>query len=108
MDVIQEVEMGSERHLELEDENRDRAEAEQPVSKKSKQGFVPPPLRILDHVKINVIAPETPMSTIKGLLRSSKSDLSFSKRELRKAEELLSQALKEIHHKLRLLKSYRC
>lgn len=100
MDVIQE--MGSERHLELEDENRDR------VSKKSKQGFVPPPLKILDHVKINVIAPETPMSTIKGLLRSSKSDLSFSKRELRKAEEQLSQALKEIHHKLRLLKSYRC
>ncbi|KAF7803013.1 phosphate transporter PHO1-like protein 9 [Senna tora] len=93
MDVIQEVEMS--------------AAEEQPASRTSTQGFVAPSLRILDHVKINVTAPETPVSTLKGILNmSSKYDLSFSKKELRKAEEQLSKALKEFYNKLRLLKCY--
>ncbi|KAK7295400.1 hypothetical protein RJT34_18307 [Clitoria ternatea] len=75
-------------------------------SENYEEGFRPASLEILDHVKINMNTPETPLSTIKGLLLSSKSDQSFSKKELRKAEEQISIALKEFYHKLRLLKSY--
>ncbi|WCJ25701.1 EXS (ERD1/XPR1/SYG1) family protein [Euphorbia peplus] len=62
-------------------------------------------LRVLDHVRINV-EPETPVSTIKKIILSSKSDLNFSKEELRKAEGLITQAFIQFHHKLRLIKSY--
>ncbi|CAK8540645.1 unnamed protein product [Lathyrus sativus] len=102
MDVIQEVEMSNE--SQLKDEDRDYVV--QTISKSSIQGFRPASLEILDHVKINMNTPETPVSTIKGLLISSKTDQAFNKKELKKADLLLSKALKEFYHKLRLLKKY--
>lgn len=105
MDVIHEVEMSNESHS--NDGNGNYGEQTNSISKTSIEGFRPASLEILDHVKINVTTPETPVSTIKGLLLSSKSDHQFSKKELRKAEEQLGTALKEFYHKLRLLKSYR-
>lgn len=97
MDVIHEVEMSNGRHLENGSGNYED----------SVDGFKPASLEILDHVKINMNTPETPISTIKGLLSNSQSNQSFSKKELKKAEEQISIALKEFYHKLRLLKSYR-
>ncbi|XP_020220031.1 phosphate transporter PHO1 homolog 9 [Cajanus cajan] len=97
MDVIHEVEMSDGRHLEDRKGNHE---------KQTMEGFRPASLEILDHVKINMNTPETPISTIKGLLSSPNSEQSFSKRDLRKAEEQISIALKEFYHKLRLLKSY--
>lgn len=101
--MIQEVEMSSERNVEDENGNR----AERTGSKILIKGFIPPSLKVLDHVKINMVEPETPVSTLKGLLTSSTQGLSFSKHELRKAEEQLSKAFKEFYNKLRLLKCYR-
>ncbi|KAJ8628557.1 hypothetical protein MRB53_021880 [Persea americana] len=50
---------------------------------------------------------ETPRSTIKAMLMDSKfKELSFSKEELRKAEEQLKRAFAEFYQKLRLQKSY--
>lgn len=95
MEVIQEVEMISEEQL--EGENRKSA-----INSGS---FRPAPLEVLDHVKINV-EPETPISTVKGILMSSNSDLSFSKAELKKAEERMTKAFVEFYQRLRLLKSY--
>lgn len=97
MDAIQEVEMiGKEQ---LEGECRENA-----GSAVNSQAFRPAPVEILDHVKINV-GLETPISAVKGLLSSS-SDFSFSKAELRKAEERMTLAFMEFYQKLRLLKSY--
>jgi hypothetical protein len=104
MDVIPEVEMSNESNLNDEDGN-DVAQTNSKTS--SIEGFRPAPLEILNHVKINVTTPETPVSTIKGLLISSKSDQLFNKKELRKADGRLSIALKEFYQKLRLLKRYR-
>ncbi|KAI5432122.1 hypothetical protein KIW84_036028 [Lathyrus oleraceus] len=101
MDVIHEVEMSNDSHLE-----EDRNHVAKTNSKTSIEGFRPAPLEVLDHVKINVNPPETPVSTIKGLLSSSKSHHTFNKKELKKADEQLSTALKEFYHKLRLLKKY--
>ena len=61
-------------------------------------------LEVLDHVKIN-IEPETPISTLKIILTSS-SDLSFTKDELRKAQDLMTNAFVQFHKNLRVLKSY--
>ncbi|KAK6280059.1 hypothetical protein POUND7_020326 [Theobroma cacao] len=69
------------------------------------QGFRPAPLDVLDHVKINC-QPETPISTLKGVIKSSKLNLSFSRQELRKREEKITQAFVEFYRKLRLLKTY--
>lgn len=101
MDVIPEVEMSNEG--EMEDEERGSKESK--TSDQNIKGFKPPSLEILDHVKINV-TPETPVSTVKGILKSSKPDLSFSKKELRKAEEQMTEAFNEFYQKLRLIKSY--
>lgn len=65
----------------------------------------PDPFEILDHVKINITC-ETLMSTLRGILMSSTANLSFSKEELRKSEELMKKAFVEFYQKLRLLKSY--
>lgn len=94
MEVIQEVEMSSEGISEEENKEANHI-----------QGFRPASLDVLDHVKINV-EPETPISTLKGVIKSSKSDLSFSRKEVRKAEEKITQAFVEFYRKLRLLKSY--
>lgn len=91
MDVIQEV----------EDEQM-RAEK----NKIDPKGFRPAPVEVLNHVKINV-DPNTPVSTLRNVIGSSKLDPSFSKDELRKAEGKLQKAFMEFYQQLRLLKSYR-
>ncbi|GFP98201.1 phosphate transporter pho1 homolog 9 [Phtheirospermum japonicum] len=88
MDVIHEVEMSS-------------SEGQQARADK----FRPAPLEVLDHVKINV-DPDTPVSTLRSVIKSSKIDLSFSKIELRKAEDKLRLAFIQFYQELRLLKSY--
>ncbi|GLU11050.1 hypothetical protein SLE2022_278220 [Rubroshorea leprosula] len=105
MEVIQEVEMSSEGFS--EEETKGGSDIGDPESKKPDiDGFRPASLEILDHVKINV-EQESPVSTLKGVLKnSSRSDLSFSRQELKKAEELMTQAFSEFYQKLRLLKSY--
>lgn len=92
MEKIQEVEMSSEGSF----DGKRRADM---------KGFSPASLEVLDHVKLNV-EPETPLSTLKGVLMSSKSNRSFSRNELKKAEELMTRAFVEFYQKLRLLKSY--
>jgi hypothetical protein len=109
MDAIQEVEMSSEGRLgdEIQEDKVENA-GDQRNSNGRKveiRGIRPASLEILDHVKINV-TPETPVSTLKGILMSSNSNLSFSKRELRKAEEQMTRAFIEFNRKLLLLKSY--
>ncbi|KAK4749218.1 hypothetical protein SAY87_026667 [Trapa incisa] len=93
MDSIPEVETnGEDRHEGVEISGNSRV-------------FKPAPIEILDHVKINV-PPETPISTVKGLLMIPSSELSFTKAELRKAEERMTIAFVEFYQKLRFLKSY--
>lgn len=99
MDVIQEVEMSTEGTSVGEHVKSER-------NKKKSTSFRPASLEVLDHVKINV-EPDTPVSTLRNFIMSSKSDLSFSKEELKKAEEKLRQAFIEFYQQLRLLKSYR-
>lgn len=89
MDVIQETETSNEEEMKEIDDRH----------------FRPAPLDVLDHVKINVVV-ETPTATLRSVIKSSKSDLSFSKQELRTAEEKITQAFLEFYRKLRLLKSY--
>ncbi|XP_059670362.1 phosphate transporter PHO1 homolog 9-like [Cornus florida] len=109
MDAIQEVEMSSEGTLQAEKtpttepKSIDRETADK--EKTNIKGFRPVSLQVLDHVKIN-LAPETPVSTLKHVLMRSTSDLSFSKVELRKVEEQMTQAFIEFHGRLRLLKSF--
>ncbi|RVW30470.1 Phosphate transporter PHO1-like 9 [Vitis vinifera] len=109
MDAIQEVEMSSGANgANSEDERGRRNMAKSSKGREGKpdiEGFKPASLDILNHVKIN-IERETPISTLKGILTTSTSDLSFSKEELRKAEELITKAFVEFHKKLRVLKSY--
>ncbi|KAI7744195.1 hypothetical protein M8C21_020813 [Ambrosia artemisiifolia] len=62
-------------------------------------------LEILNHVKINV-AQESVLSAWKTIFDGTKSDLLFSKEELRTAYAKLKQAFVEFHRKLRILKSY--
>ncbi|KAK2655611.1 hypothetical protein Ddye_008663 [Dipteronia dyeriana] len=69
------------------------------------KSFRPASLDVLDHVKIK-IEPETPVSTLRGVLSGSISDITFSKSKLKKAEELMTQAFVVFYQKLRLLKSY--
>lgn len=111
MDSIQEVEMSCEVNSESDEgkkSNNERNSIDQKKDSEVKditQGFRPPSLQVLDHVKIN-IEPETPISTLKTLLLFLKSNNSFNKKELKKAEELMSEAFVEFYQKLRLLKSY--
>ena len=111
MDAIQEVEMGSEGISEdqMRTGGRESKSNHQRMRDKSNlnvaEGFAFPELEVLDHVRVNV-EPETPVSTLKNVFVSSKSDLSFSKEELKKAEDKIKQAFVQFHQKLRLLKSY--
>ncbi|XP_031254142.1 phosphate transporter PHO1 homolog 9-like [Pistacia vera] len=98
METIQEVEMSSEEQpAEGESGRHQQAKADM-------EGFRPPSLRVLDHVRINV-EPESPVSTLKGVLKTT-NDKRFSKRELKKAETLMTQAFIEFYNKLRLMKSF--
>ncbi|KAK8534010.1 hypothetical protein V6N13_028312 [Hibiscus sabdariffa] len=92
IDVIQEEEM-----------NTEGISGEE--MKKADGHFRQDPLNVLDHVKINVEL-ETPISILRSVIKSSKSDLLFGRQELRTAEEKISQAFVEFYRKLRLLKSY--
>ncbi|PNY10371.1 phosphate transporter PHO1-like protein [Trifolium pratense] len=108
MDVIPEIpeiEMSNESHF-IEEDGNNVAQTNSKTS--SIEGFRPaaPSEILLNHFKINVTTPETPVSTIKGLLKRSKSDPAFNKKELRKADGQLRTALKEFYQKLRLLKRY--
>ena len=112
MEVIQEVEMSSEVNSDDDDkkgsDNENSASSSQRKTngrKSNIEGFRPASLRVLDHVKINV-EPETPVSTVKKIILSSKSDLSYSKEDLRKAEQLMTRAFVTFYQKLRLMKSY--
>ncbi|CAL5325850.1 unnamed protein product [Camellia sinensis] len=126
MDVIQEAEMSTEGNIDDEVRPDNEPESSTNHSKAGVVGFRPPSLKVLNHVKINVtpetplstlpslkvlnhvkinVTPETPLSTLKTILMSSKSDLSFSKGELRKVEEQMRQAFIEFYQKLLLLKS---
>ncbi|XP_059655822.1 phosphate transporter PHO1 homolog 10-like [Cornus florida] len=68
--------------------------------------YKPAPLEILDHVKIKNTL-ESPISTIKGVLKDSKErDLSFKKEELRQVEERLKLVFIEFYQKIQLLKHY--
>ena len=70
------------------------------------KGTRPPPLQILDQVKLNNTV-ETPRSTIKGFLNPQSTELNFTRENLKRAEQKLKQAFVEFYHKLHLLKSYR-
>ena len=108
MNVIEEVEMSSQGHLEddIQEEKVEKATDHRETNgHKVFHNFRPASLKILNHVKISV-KPETPVSTLKGILMISKSNLSFSKKELRKAEERMTQAFIEFYKKLRTLKGY--
>ncbi|KDP41236.1 hypothetical protein JCGZ_15643 [Jatropha curcas] len=76
--------------------------------KKSKniRGSRPAPLEILNKVKINNTL-ETPRSTIKSVLQvPQKTELKFTRENLRKVEDQLKRAFVEFYQKLRLLKSF--
>ncbi|XP_022972826.1 phosphate transporter PHO1 homolog 3-like [Cucurbita maxima] len=71
-----------------------------------RKGVRPPPLEVLDRVKMNQPI-ETPRSTIKGFLKISKNtELQFSRDNLDKVEEQLKHAFSVFYQKLRLLKSF--
>ncbi|KAE8735828.1 Phosphate transporter PHO1-like protein 5 [Hibiscus syriacus] len=93
MDAIQEIEMSSDRI------------SKEGMKEAADREFRPAPVHVLDHVKINVEL-ETPIEILRSVIKCSKSDLSFSRQELRTAEEKISQAFIEFYRKLRLLKSY--
>ncbi|XAR71260.1 hypothetical protein NMG60_11028441 [Bertholletia excelsa] len=109
MDVIQEVEMSTEGNGLEEITSVNEPESQNSIKfgkvKAVVAEFRPPSLEVLKRVKINV-APDTPVSTLRSILVSSQSDLSFSKLELRKAEEQMRQAFIEFYRKLRFLKNY--
>ncbi|KAI7729775.1 hypothetical protein M8C21_017972 [Ambrosia artemisiifolia] len=62
-------------------------------------------LDVLNRVKLNPTT-DSPLSAVKSLFTSSKSDLQLNKNGLRDAKEKLKQAFIEFHEKLRYLKNY--
>ena len=85
----------------------DKKDEEDKSSRRKGVGVRPPPLEVLDLVKINNPI-ETPRSTIKGFLKfPQNSELQFSRDNLKKVEEQLKQAFSVFYQKLRLLKSFR-
>ncbi|XP_038889138.1 phosphate transporter PHO1 homolog 9-like isoform X2 [Benincasa hispida] len=102
-EVTQEVEMAEE--TSLEDAKSYRRKASKEIVQPTIQKLKPVSLELLPQVRINV-QPETPISTLKCMVMSSTSQLSYSKTELRKAEELMTRALIEFYQKLRFLKGY--
>ncbi|XP_019057105.1 PREDICTED: phosphate transporter PHO1 homolog 9-like [Tarenaya hassleriana] len=84
---------------------QEQGEEETSVDGNRNKGFKPAPLEMLDNVKIN-IKPETPLTMLKCMISSLTSKQTFSKSELRTAEELMSRAFVEFYQKLRCLKSY--
>ncbi|XP_022973312.1 phosphate transporter PHO1 homolog 3-like [Cucurbita maxima] len=84
----------------------DKKDEEDKSSRRKGVGVRPPPLEVLDLVKINNPI-ETPRSTIKGFIKfPQNSELQFSRDNLKKVEEQLKQAFSVFYQKLRLLKSF--
>lgn len=114
METIQEVEMSSEESSRggRKEQHKEESHGSKKISASSSKLFkgksLRPPkldLDILKHVKINV-SPETPVSTLKGIIKSSSSDTTLGREELRKSEEAMKMAFIEFYRRLRLLKSY--
>ncbi|KAK3026238.1 hypothetical protein RJ639_040523 [Escallonia herrerae] len=105
LDVIEEIEMRNEGNWEKGMKPAIESQSEGNKGKAKHVDFKRASLGVLNHVKLNV-APETPVLTLKSIVNSSKSNLSFSKEELKKVEEQLRHAFAEFYRKLRLLKHY--
>ncbi|XP_019195155.1 PREDICTED: phosphate transporter PHO1 homolog 3-like [Ipomoea nil] len=105
MDAIQEIEKSGEEvagTTTMADQKNTRNEEEKT---NNFTDFRPAPLHVLYDVRVNIL-PETPISTLKNILKASNSELKYNPAELRKAEERLRKAFMEFYGKLRLLKSY--
>nr|DAD31329.1 TPA_asm: hypothetical protein HUJ06_010180 [Nelumbo nucifera] len=111
MAVIQEIELKGEQRLEnlhvraTEEAQENNHKNIGGGKKNITYNYKAPPVEVLKNVKINIM-PETPRSTLKGFLMDSKTDLTFSRKELRNVEEQMKAAFSEFYQKLRLLKSY--
>ncbi|XP_031117250.1 phosphate transporter PHO1 homolog 3-like [Ipomoea triloba] len=103
MDAIQEIEMSGEEVIAGMGNENVRIIEEK--TSNNFRDFRPAQLHMLYDVRVN-IQPETPISTLKKILKASNSQLKYSLPELRKAEERLRKAFMEFYGKLRLLKSY--
>ncbi|BBG94269.1 ERD1/XPR1/SYG1 family protein [Prunus dulcis] len=108
-DVIEESGSNSqEEHSGDEEKDGKKTENAKTQEKKAEslRGARPSPLDILNHVTMNHTV-ETPVSTIKGFLNvPPRTELKFSRGNLKKVEEQLKGAFIEFYRKLRLLKSY--
>ncbi|KAG8366378.1 hypothetical protein BUALT_Bualt17G0073500 [Buddleja alternifolia] len=109
VDVIDEESSMSEERDESSDDNKHEKEMK-PIKINLEYNETrfkrPAPLEILQNVKFNSVQ-ETPRSTIKGFLNlPNRTELKFTKENLKKAEDQLMKAFVEFYHKLRLLKSY--
>ncbi|KAI3862449.1 hypothetical protein MKW92_005876 [Papaver armeniacum] len=99
---VGEIEPSNDDDLKEEKDNKEDGEGEE----KPLEIIIPGHLEILSTVKIN--SPSgTARATIKGILKKKrKNNLSFNKKNLRKAEEQLQFAFVHFYHKLQLLKSF--
>ncbi|KAL0792609.1 hypothetical protein Bca101_063986 [Brassica carinata] len=70
-----------------------------------KKVFKPAQVEMLDHIKLK-IEPETPLSMLKCMIMGLSTEQTFSKPELKRAEELMDRAFVEFYQKLRFLKGY--
>ncbi|XVE53190.1 hypothetical protein DITRI_Ditri02bG0183900 [Diplodiscus trichospermus] len=103
MEIIEEgPSIHNESNENKEDEESNVQVQKQVVNKSRK----PPPLQILNRVKMNNTV-ATPRSTIKGILNvPNQTELKFNRENLKKVEDQLKRAFVEFYQKLRLLKSY--
>ncbi|RZC72354.1 hypothetical protein C5167_035529 [Papaver somniferum] len=99
---VREIEPSNDDDLKEETDTKEDGEGEE----KPLEIIVPAHLEILSTVKIN--SPSgTARATIKGILKKKrKNNLSFNKKNLKKAEEQLQCAFVHFYHKLQLLKSF--
>ncbi|CAA7051891.1 unnamed protein product [Microthlaspi erraticum] len=67
-----------------------------------KKVFKPAPVEMLDHIKLK-IEPETPLTTLKCMILGLNNEQTFTKAELKRAEELMSRAFVEFYQKLSFL-----
>ncbi|KAH9295011.1 hypothetical protein KI387_038599 [Taxus chinensis] len=80
------------------------APAERPIRQKLRSNNKPHPIEIIRDVKI-MITPDTPRSTIRGLLNNPGSN-TLSRKDLRRANDMVRTAFIEFYEKLTLVKSY--
>nr|DAD37052.1 TPA_asm: hypothetical protein HUJ06_007693 [Nelumbo nucifera] len=93
-------------HEEMKSRGQMEEHTEDACNKKLNTGNYGPAPEILRRVKIKNTR-ETPLSTIKGVLKDSEEEeLSYKKEELRQVEERLKIAFTEFYQKLLLLKRF--